>query len=129
MPSERSYGFIDGGDDFLALTDDEHTERSLALSAVQWARTLGISVEAAAAQVGTDIDDVEYWASEALQPKIGRRTQPTPTDDLYRVRPIALEGEVGFVGVSGSRRAKEAERIFGIQWDYANGHADVDDLA
>jgi hypothetical protein len=127
-PTQRSPGRIDSPEQFLALTDEERESRTAALSAIGRAREDGTSVEAAAAQVGTDMRTVRWWASEALQPTGRGGTQPTPEDDLFRVRPIALDGDVGFIGVPGSREAEKAERVFGIQWDFAHGTAGVDAL-
>lgn len=121
MSPRRSPGHIDGPDQFLALTGEERESRTAALSAINRAREYGMSVEAAAAQRGTDMRTVRWWASEALQPTVGGRTKPTAEDDLFRVRPIGLDGDMQFVGLFGSRYAKRAEEIFGPQYDFAQG--------
>ena len=126
--SRRSPGHISGPDDFRNLDEFDREARTLALSSVTRARDNGITVEDAATQLGTDIDNVRWWASEALGSSTRAGTTPTPDDDLFRVRPMALDGDVGFIGVRGSRQARAADRIFGTQWDYAQGTASVDEL-
>ncbi len=126
--SSRSPGFLAGPDDWLDLDDVERAERTAALSAITRARREGGSVEDAAADLGIGMNVVRWWADEALGPTIGGTTRPTPIDDLLRIRPIGLDGEINFAGLLGSDHADRAWRIFTVQYDYAHGRASADDL-
>ncbi len=117
-----------GPDEFLGLSDQERTERTAALSAISRARRLGVPVEDAASELGTPMGVVRRWADRALRRGGDGRTYPTPSDDLYRLRPIGLDDSMGFIGVNGSDEAEEAERIFQTQYDFNEGRASVDDL-
>lgn len=124
----RSPGFIDGPDEFLELSDNERTERTAAFSVIGQARRYNTTVESTAASLGVPMNHVRWWAGEALGPTVDRVTFATERDDLFRVRPIGLDGEMTFVGLLDSDRADEAQRIFITQYDYAAGYASVKDL-
>jgi hypothetical protein len=90
-----------------------------------------MTIEAAAREAGVDPAVVAYWVPEAIEPARKGWTLPNPGDRLLRLRPLLLEGEaeVEFVAVRGSRAADRADRVFDVQWRYANNQADESDLA
>ena len=104
--------------------------RTDALSVLSRARHERTTIEAAAAAAGISPDIVGYWAPEALEPARQGWTLPRSADRVLRLRPLLLEGEseVTFVAVRGSRATDRADAVFDVQWRYANGHADEEEL-
>jgi hypothetical protein len=117
--------------DFGRLPEAARQSRTDALRVVGRARRERTTIEAAARAMGVDPAVVAYWAPEAIEPARKGWTLPNPGDRLLRLRPLLLEGdaEVGFVAVRGSRAADRADRVFDVQWRYANGQADESELA
>jgi hypothetical protein len=116
--------------DFARLPEAARKSRTDALSVVSRARRERITVEAAARAEGVSPEVVRYWAPEAIEPVRKGWTVPRSGDRLLRLRPVLLEGEseVTFVAMRGSRAADRAHAAFDVQWRYANGSADEDEL-
>lgn len=116
--------------DYRLLPGPARKSRSDALSVVSRARHERITIEAAAVAAGIGPDVVAYWAADALEPARRGWTLPRSADRLLRLRPLLLEGEseVTFVAVRGSRAADRADAVFDVQWRYANGHTDQEEL-
>jgi hypothetical protein len=116
--------------DYRLLPEPARKSRSDALSVVSRARHERTTIEAAAAAAGISPDVVAYWAPDALEPARRGWTLPRSADRLLRLRPLLLEGEseVTFVPVRGSRATDRADAAFDVQWRYASGHADQEDL-
>jgi hypothetical protein len=116
--------------DFARLPEAARQSRTDALSVLGRARRERITVEAAARAAGVSPEVVRYWAPEALEPARKGWTLPRSGDRLLRLRPVLLEGEseTTFVAVRGSRAADRAHAAYDVQWRYANGSADEDEL-
>jgi hypothetical protein len=119
--------------DLGRLPEAARDVRSQALSAVEIARSEGVTVERGAARVGLPMDAVRYYASEALRATNGDVTWPRPADRLLRPRPLVVRTPTGpkavFVPVRGSRAAAQAWQAFRIQWGYVHNQASETDLA
>ena len=51
-----------------------------------------------------------------------------PSDGSH-VRPIALDGDVGFIEIDSVGEAERVQSIFAIQWDFVHGWVDESALA
>ncbi len=104
--------------DFVRLPDSARESRSRVAEVINKARRERIAAEEAGAELGVPMSEVRWWFPDALQPSRRGRTFPTVADRSLRLRPLAVEGEVAFVPVRGSRRAELATRVFDAQWDF-----------
>ncbi len=93
------------------------------------ARREGTNVEVAGGELRVPMSVVRWWFPDALQRTKRGRTLPTEADRALRLRPVAVEGEVAFVPLRGSRRAELARRAFDAQWDFVHRRAGRDALA
>ncbi len=114
--------------DFGRLPESARESRSLAAEVINRARREGTSAEAAASELRVPMPVVRWWFPEALQPRQRGQTLPTGADRSLRLRPLAVEGEVAFVAVRGSRQAEFARRAFDTQWDFVHRRAGRDAL-
>ncbi len=114
-------------DDFARMSDRQRDERTNALRALALARRAGISINRAASEVDSSVDEVRVWAGGAIKKRKGKYF-PKKSDELPRLRPLYVEGDIDFVVVGGSDEAAEAEQIFDAQWAFINGEADRREL-
>ncbi len=105
-----------------ALSKDSRDARAEALSVIRQARRDDVPVEQLVR--GRDaMSDLRYWAGDALGTTRSGKTYATEADELLRVRPLALDGDVTFVATTTSHQADLADHIFDVQWRYVNGRA------
>jgi hypothetical protein len=103
------------------LSDADREERTNALSAVRLARREGIPLADAADEVDSSMEAIYRWAPEAVQRGALGIAFATTRDQIWRLRPLYVEGGLDFVEVEGSDQADEAERIFDLQWAWIHG--------
>jgi hypothetical protein len=86
-------------------------------------------VEEVAAERGTSLAAVTYWAGPALAPRRGGRTHARPADRLVRLRPVVVEGEgFRFVTIRGSRRTRAAEWAYDVQYGFVEGRVSAEQV-
>ncbi len=110
--------------DFARLPESARESRSLAAEAINRSRRERTSVE----ETGVPMRIARWWFPNALRRTERGRTFPTAADRSLRLRPIAVEGEVAFVAVRGSRQAELAQRAFDLQWDFVHRRVGRDAL-
>ncbi len=106
--------------DFGRLPEQARESRSLAAEVINTARREGSSVEVPAAEKRAPMSVVRWWFPNALQARRRGQTFASAADRALRLRPLAVEGEVAFVPVRGSRQAELARRAFDAQWDFVH---------
>src|SRR4051794_39998492 len=104
-------------EDFAALPEAARESRSASAAALARSREARMPLEVAAAIEGVRVSTVRYWFPNAVGRTRRARTRPTKSDRYLRLRPLAVDGEVRFIAVRGSRVADEAIRAFGVQYD------------
>lgn len=114
--------------DYRGLSPQERESRVNALRAVGLARREGLSLDWAAGQVGSSIEEIKHWASEAVGPYRHYSYYPTASDEIPRLRPVIFKGGTDFVLVKGSDAADVADSVFSVQWDFLHGRASADEL-
>jgi hypothetical protein len=118
--------------DLGRLPEGARDVRSQALSAIEIARSEGVTVETGVARLGVSMDAVRYYAPDALRVTNAGVTWPRPSDRLLRARPLVVRTPDGpravFVPVRGSRAAAQAWGAFRVQWGYVHNQASEADL-
>jgi hypothetical protein len=90
-----------------ALPAAARDQRDLALRAVSLLRNdPGLSLDVAAARLGTTTDAVEWWASKAFVKKDGV-LQVRPGDRMFRAMRVLSGGQIIDSDVRGSRKASK----------------------
>ena len=102
--------------------------RSDAMHVLDVAAKRGLSIEQAAREEHLPVSLVRYYAGSGIERR-GGVERPKRNDDLLRLRPMVIDGEVRFVEAHTRRSAAQADRIFDVQWRYAHGRAKPEELA
>ncbi len=112
------------GADLGRLPELARDRRSDAMHVLDVAARRGLTIE----QAESPASLVEYYAGRGIERR-GGVERPKANDDLLRLRPLVIDGELRFVEAHTRRSAAQAERIFDVQWRYAHGRATAEELA
>jgi hypothetical protein len=102
--------------------------RSDAMHVLDIAGREHLSIEEAARQAHVPFSQVEFFAGRGIKRR-GAEHYSRSDDDMLRLRPMVIDGQVRFVEAHTRRSAVQAERIFDVQWRYAHGRATTEELA
>lgn len=91
------------------------------------ARREGSDLQTAASQAGASKADIETWADNAVLSWAGGG-RVAPEDSIARLRPLFVEGGLGFVLANGSVEAEHAERILDDQYRFIEGTANRNEV-
>jgi hypothetical protein len=111
------------GHDLGRLPEPARDARSDALRVIDLADRQDLTIEESAQRLGVRRSVVDWWAADAQGRTRKGHTHPTETDELLRLRPLLLDGDVAFVETLDRRKAREAEHVFDVQWRYIHGTA------
>ena len=111
------------GHDLGLLPEGAREARTDALRVIDLADREDITIEEAGQRLGVRRSVVGWFAGDALGRTRKGVTHPTETDELLRVRPMLVDGDVAFVETLDRRKAREAQHIFDVQWRYLHGTA------
>jgi hypothetical protein len=111
---------------FGQIPPDARQSRAAAAAAIHLSRETGRPLELTAQ--GITVGTVRYWFPDAVGSTRRGLTRPTKADRHTRLRPLAVEGEVAFLPIHGSRQANRAFDIFGTQWRFIHGKANEAEL-
>ena len=116
-------GRVRGRADYEQLTEAQREARHRAFEAIGEMRDHGLSLRAAAHEVGTTPETVRRYASQALT-KEGRRYKPTNTDRAYqRMSVLSVDG-VAEVDTRGSK----VRSLVGQHWNAIRSYAATGDV-
>lgn len=116
---------VRGAEDVGKLRPSERTARSRALDAVSRMRTDGLSLKAAAKEVGTTVNAVKRHAGPALQRQGGGRYAATASDRL--VRTLNFPTETGITGLD-IRDSRSARRV-AAYWNAVKTYLETGDAS
>jgi hypothetical protein len=116
------------GSELGLLPELARERRTDALRVISKADAQDITIEEASRVLRVPRAVVDFYAGEAQGPTRRSRTYATETDELFRARLVIVDGEVTFVEAHDRAKAKEAERIFDVQWRYIHGRASQAEL-